>query len=338
MLENIFKLLLKFPKRTLLLIGLTTLLFSIFIPTLKLDFTVEDLFSEYDVSAKEYARFKNDFGREDNFITLIYKTQNPFSKSLYIELEELIFQIEDLSEIENIVSLFTISDIDSNAWIGDIYDEGWNEKKVQSALKFIQKDPVLGNRVLSENLQYGSIILTLKKTSNNHSDRTRVIEKIKNLTTNSSPEWVFSGITVLRTEFVKLMLKDNLIFVPLISLILIIALWFIFRNWVHVFLPLLTVSISVIWLLGLMGLLGLSVNIMNYIVPSILFIIAIGDAIHIQARFKENLSKNKTDPHQAMIKTMVEMSKVIFLTSLTTSIGFLALASASIPILQEFGM
>ena len=99
MLENIFKLLLKFPKRTLLLIGLTTLLFSIFIPTLKLDFTVEDLFSEYDVRAKEYARFKNDFGREDNFITLIYKTQNPFSKSLYIELEELIFQIEDLSEI-----------------------------------------------------------------------------------------------------------------------------------------------------------------------------------------------------------------------------------------------
>ena len=338
MLENIFKLLLKFPKRTLLLIGLTTLLFSIFIPTLKLDFTVEDLFSEYDASAKEYARFKNDFGREDNFITLIYKTQNPFSKSLYIELEELIFQIEDLSEIENIVSLFTISDIDSNAWIGDIYDEGWNEKKVQSALKFIQKDPVLGNRVLSENLQYGSIILTLKKTSNNHSDRTKVIEKIKDLTMNSSPEWVFSGITVLRTEFVKLMLKDNLIFVPLISLILIIALWFIFRNWVHVFLPLLTVSISVIWLLGLMGLLGLSVNIMNYIVPSILFIIAIGDAIHIQARFKENLSKNKTDPHQAMIKTMVEMSKVIFLTSLTTSIGFLALASASIPILQEFGM
>ena len=148
MLENIFKLLLKFPKRTLLLIGLVTLLFSIFIPTLKLDFTVEDLFSEYDASAKEYARFKDDFGREDNFITLIYKAQNPFSKSLYIELEELIFQIEDLSEIESIVSLFTISDIDSNAWIGDIYDEGWNEKKVQSALKFIQKDPVLGNRVL----------------------------------------------------------------------------------------------------------------------------------------------------------------------------------------------
>ena len=221
MVKNIFELMLKSPKRTLSFISLITILFAIFIPTLKLDFTVEDLFSEYDSSAKEYARFKNDFGREDNFITLIYKAQNTFSKNLYIELEELIFQIEDLPEIESIVSLFNISDIDSNAWIGDLYGQNWNEKKVQEALKFIQKDPVLGNRVLSENLQYGSIILTLKKASNNHSDRTKVIEKIKGLTANSSPEWVFSGITVLRTEFVKLMLKDNLIFVPLISLSLI---------------------------------------------------------------------------------------------------------------------
>ena len=71
MLKNIFELMLNFPKRTLSLIGLITLLFSIFIPTLKLDFTVEDLFSEYDASAKEYSSFKDDFGREDNFITLI---------------------------------------------------------------------------------------------------------------------------------------------------------------------------------------------------------------------------------------------------------------------------
>ena len=93
MVKNIFELMLKSPKRTLSFISLITILFAIFIPTLKLDFTVEDLFSEYDSSAKEYAHFKNDFGREDNFITLIYKAQNPFSKNLYIELEELIFQL-----------------------------------------------------------------------------------------------------------------------------------------------------------------------------------------------------------------------------------------------------
>ena len=86
-----------------------------------------------------------------------------------------------------------------------------------------------------------------------------------------------------------------------------------------------------------MGLLGLEINIMTYIVPTLLFIIGIGDAIHIQARFRENLSRGDTSPEKAMLLTMVQMSKVIFLTSMTTSIGFLALMTTSIKIVQEFG-
>ena len=39
-----------------------------------------------------------------------------------------------------------------------------------------------------------------------------------------------------------------------------------------------------------------------------------------------------------MFQTMSQMSRVIFLTSITTSIGFLALMTTSIKIVQEFGM
>ena len=77
---------------------------------------------------------------------------------------------------------------------------------------------------------------------------------------------------------------------------------------------------------------------MTYIVPTLLFIIGISDAIHIQARFRENLSKNSSNPKETMLLTMIQMSKVIFLTSATTSIGFIALMTTSISIVQEFGM
>tara|TARA_Y100001970_G_C14170725_1_gene823974 strand:- start:219 stop:1703 length:1485 start_codon:yes stop_codon:yes gene_type:complete len=87
-----------------------------------------------------------------------------------------------------------------------------------------------------------------------------------------------------------------------------------------------------------MGLFGLEINIMTYIVPTLLFIIGISDAIHIQARFRENLSKDSLDPSKSMLLTMTQMSKVIFLTSITTSIGFIALMTTSISIVQEFGL
>ena len=181
-------------------------------------------------------------------------------------------------------------------------------------------------------------MLTLSDISNNHQDRTNILRKIKKLTLTTSPSWTFSGVSVLRTEYVGYMLKDNFVFLPPIAIILVSLLAYVFRNWVFIVFPLLTVLITVIWLLGIMGLFGLEINIMTYIVPTLLFIIGISDAIHIQARFRENLSKNSSNPKETMLLTMIQMSKVIFLTSATTSIGFIALMTTSISIVQEFGM
>ena len=58
---------------------------------------------------------------------------------------------------------------------------------------------------------------------------------------------------------------------------------------------------------------GLDINIMTYIVPTLLFYYwGIGDAIHIQARFKENITQDPSNPKKAMLKTMNQMFRVIF--------------------------
>ena len=109
------------------------------------------------------------------------------------------------------------------------------------------------------------------------------MNNIKILTDKTSSEWTFSGVSVLRTEYVRYMLRDNFVFLPPIAILLISILLYVFRNWVFVLLPMGTVIITVLWLLGIMGLFGLEINIMTYIVPTLLFIIGISDAIHIQA-------------------------------------------------------
>ena len=175
-----------------------------------------------------------------------------------------------MDEVKSIASIFTLSDIDENAWLGDLYDGSykWDEKNILKKLKYIQEDPSIGSRVLSKDLQYGSMIIVLKDNSNNHKSRTALLEKIKQLTTDRFAEWTYSGVSVLRSEYVNYMLRDNFLFLPPIAFLLISILTFIFRNWVYVFLPILTVLITVIWLLGIMGLAELEINIMTYIVPT----------------------------------------------------------------------
>ena len=340
MLNQFFQLVINNPKRTLIALLSITVLLSLFIPNLKIDFSIEHLFSQNDPNVEKYFSFRETFGREDNVITLIYKPHDVYDKNLYIELEELAFQIESLNGVENIASIFTLSDIDENAWLGNLYDDSgnWTKEYVDEKLKYIQLDPSLGAKVLSKDLKFGSIIVTLKDDANNHKNRTAIFEDIKRLTTDQFADWTFSGVSVLRSEYVRYMLRDNFLFLPPIAFLLISILTFVFRNWVYVFLPMLTVLITVIWLLGIMGLSGLEINIMTYIVPTLLFIIGIGDAIHIQARFRENFLMDTSNPEKAMLKTISQMSRVIFLTSITTSIGFLALMTTSIKIVQEFGL
>ena len=133
---------------------------------------------------EKYFSFRDTFGREDNVITIIYKPKNIYDKNLYIELEDLTYKIESLDEVKSIASIFTLSDIDENAWLGDLYDESykWDEKNILKKLKYIQEDPSIGSRVLSKDLQYGSMIIVLKDNSNNHKSRTALLEKIKQLT------------------------------------------------------------------------------------------------------------------------------------------------------------
>lgn len=340
MIEKFFRIIITNPRGTFLSVIGLTVMWALFLPNLSIDFSIEHLFSQNDPAVERYFSFRDEFGREDNVITIIYEPIDPIDRGLFKELEKLTYDIEGINGVASVVSVFSLSDIDTKAWLGDIYndDQAWNRDTILTKLKYIQSDPSIGSRVLSNDLRFGAFMLTLSDDANNHQDRSALLKKIKKLALDTSPSWTFSGVSVLRTEYVRYMLRDNFLFLPPIAIILISILGYVFRNWVFVGLPLLTVLITVIWLLGIMGLFGLEINIMTYIVPTLLFIIGISDAIHIQARFRENLARDSSNPCESMLLTMVQMSKVIFLTSLTTSIGFVALMTTSINIVQEFGL
>ena len=160
MLNQFFQLVINNPKRILIAVLSITVFLSLFIPNLKIDFSIEHLFSQNDPNVEKYFSFRETFGREDNVITLIYKPHDVYDKNLYIELEELAFQIESLNGVENIASIFTLSDIDENAWLGNLYDDSgnWTKEYVDEKLKYIQLDPSLGAKVLSKDLRKFSTI------------------------------------------------------------------------------------------------------------------------------------------------------------------------------------
>jgi hypothetical protein len=93
----------------------------------------------------------------------------------------------------------------------------------------------------------------------------------------------------------------------------------------------------VIWTIGLMVILNIDFNIMTYIIPTLLFIIGIGDSVHFLVKYFGTLSEVK-DKKQALSQTLEKIGTAIFLTSITTSIGFASLIRSNIDIVRQFGM
>ena len=113
MIEKIFGKVIDFPKITLCGILLLTMVWALFIPNLTIDFSIEHLFSQNDPAVEEYFSFRDDFGREDNVITIIYEPVDYLDRELYKELENIAYALEELNGVENVVSIFSLSDLDT---------------------------------------------------------------------------------------------------------------------------------------------------------------------------------------------------------------------------------
>ena len=313
---NLFCFFLKHPKKTLLTIGILTAFFSFSIFQLKYDFTIEQLFAENKVETKNYFDFQDEFSREDNILMIAHQIPKQIEDSFIDSLSQVINIFKNSNYFNEVLSLI------------DIYDNNLEGKIQFSSSSLIN--------IVSKDLKYGSIWLKLKDNHNSYKKRSKVIEYIKSNTADFNWEWTYSGIPVVRNTYVEYMIEDNIKFIPPVALILIISLGLLFRHWLYVVLPLVTVIITACWILGIMSLTGRGLNVMTYMVPTLLFIIGVSDSIHFLSRFNLHIKKGE-DVKRSLEITIKDMGVALFLTSLTTAIGFLALLYSSISIVQEFG-
>src|SRR3989338_11093901 len=95
--------------------------------------------------------------------------------------------------------------------------------------------------------------------------------------------------------------------------------------------------LSVIWTMGLLIVMGLTVHIMSSMIPIFLMPIALLDDIHILSGFFDKYPSIK-DKRKTLMVTMKYLYRPMFFTSITSAVGFGSLALAPIPPVRVFGL
>ena len=145
-----------------------------------------------------------------------------------------------------------------------------------------------------------------------------------------------AGLPFVRVQTVRNLKSEQRGFWPLTAALYLTLLWFIYRHLALTILPLLAVGLASLWGLAMLPATGTQVNVVNNIVPSLILVIGVCNAVHMLHGFRSARQAGLDAPDAARAM-MAELGLPAFLTSLTTAIGFVSLMVARNPTLQQLG-
>lgn len=146
----------------------------------------------------------------------------------------------------------------------------------------------------------------------------------------------FSGAPVVVDVFNKTTADDTRRLMKIMTLVIIVFLYLLFRRISGVILPLVIVNTSMASTLGLMAHTGTPISLMTNVLPGFLVAVGIASSVHVLAIFYREFQNGKSK-EEAICYAMGHSGLAIVMTSITTAAGLLSFSIAEIATIAEMG-
>ena len=337
--KAIYKLL-DHPRITLFTLALVTVIFGSFLKDLRLEFSIEQLFTQEDPRVERFLQFRDEFSGVDNILFLIYESNNPFSKENLDKNRQLIESLETIDGVESVTSLTNLELFTEGGdyLLQPVYERiPYDTDSLLMAKKTIMQSELVRNYIISADGKMASIMIEIDSDYNDYDGRKRILSEIDQFQMVVDWKWHQAGLPVIRTRYVQYMIQDNIRFLFPVALVISILLALLFRSFAGVLLPLIVIGLTIIWTVGLMAKMGIDINIISYMIPTLLMIISVSDSVHFMVKYFQALHEFG-HRREALFQTIKKIGTALMLTSVTTAVGFGALSFVNIKIVSEFGI
>ena len=144
------------------------------------------------------------------------------------------------------------------------------------------------------------------------------------------------GVPAIDQAFHEQTVEDMTTLVPAMFAVIVILAAFLLRSLVAMLAVVAIIALTLPAAMGTVGWLGFALNQINVVTPTIVMTLCICDAIHILVSYRQ-LMRRGTPQDRAMHKAVAINLQPVFLTSVTTAIGFLCLNFSDSPPFRELG-
>ena len=216
-----------------------------------------------------------------------------------------------------------------------------SREKTEAARAELLSDRFTGNILLSRDSHHSAVLITtLADGTHDMEDSISWVEKIHKVFIEQGYKEEnlhrAGGIAIVSEMMKQTHFNLKRLF-PIVCLLLVLTVYILFRRiWPAVVSTSIAI-LAVIWTMGIAVAIDPEVSIMLAAVPAVILIISFSDVIHLCSAYLLEM-KETEDTTEAILRSAEDVGKACVYTSITTFVGFLALAVVPTPIFKKLGI
>ncbi len=289
-----------------------------------------------------YEEVKATFG-EEQLVLLILEDPELLAPEKLKVLQDVVTDLKALPFVDRVESLFSVPHVRSvdGYLVKDPYlaELPKTAEEGRALLAQAIKNPLIRNVLVAADGAAMAVAVILKDTDAAADDHEvtsaleRAIQPLQQVYGRADP----IGFPQVRTEIAQRIMAEQNALMPMAVGALLIALFLLLRQLLDILTPLITAGISILWTFGLMGWLGIPINVVTSTVPILLIVVGSTEDVHLLAEFRHAQRRGK-DSQIALEHMARKMGRTVLLTFITTYAGFLSVGLSGIETLSQFGL
>jgi predicted RND superfamily exporter protein len=341
----------KYPWLIVLVILVITVFFGLQLPHIKLDNNNFRFISGKDEARKTMADIDETFG-SSLFILVGFRRSygTVFDPAFLDRIREYVDRIEAIDIIDPVSSIVNADYITGDGesiTVEKLLPDDFSGRPEEISLL---KDRLLSwdmykRSLISDDFSSTQILVPMTVSSEDvgKPDVVKSFTQVRDIAKemfDGMAEVYVTGIPVISATISEAVNSDLRLLVPLVTLVVLLVLFFSFRRLSGVVLPLLTVLIAVIWSMGAMPLFDIKLSVISTVLPVILVAVGSAYGIHVLTHYLEDSEGRQLsrEEHRELVLALVRrIAKPVFLAALTTFVGFLSFCFTTVLPIREFG-
>lgn len=357
MIENLFTFGLKRRRLVSVMVIVVTALLGWGMTRLQIDTSFNSLIPADEPEKLAYQAAMDQFGSDNK--TIIYvRDQNLWTAEKLARLDHLVRELTKLKKVSRVDSLFNLRVIEGHqkedgqrAIASSPVIDGVpaNDAVAREARLRAESNPLYVGNLFSTDGNVTAIIVTVVDEDDQEDFSIQLYNEFESLIGVETPhfEKIFQvGPPRINAALQQSLIADFKLLGPLSAIVLVASILFFMRSILAATIPVITSAIAIVWTFGLMGWIGVPLNILSVMIPSLIIVIGSTEDTHMMAAFFRRLAESAEretgssteDRHQAIRYMAKHTGLPMLLTLLTTFLGFAANLFGDIILIQHFAI